>query len=291
MRETASGLRGFFLADPPDLSLLPLVELVAAGDTPGAGKIYRIRGGNDRLATEMAAPLERRIRLRTAVVAVSQNARRVRVSLRTPAGALEQLDADYAVLTLPATLLRDLRFDPSLPDRQQEAIQRLKYGPATKTALQFARAFWRRRGRPRAYATTLPIGALWDGSEEQSSGRTPPAILTMLAGGSASRETRALLARGGPAALARQLGWLGGRGVPMIAAHSVAWEDDPWARGGYAYFDPAYDPGYRRWLGLPFGRVLFAGEHTSIRWQGYMNGAVESGLRVAAEVKALRVDR
>jgi monoamine oxidase len=29
--------------------------------------------------------------------------------------------------------------------------------------------------------------------------------------------------------------------------------------------------------------VLFAGEHTSLRWQGYMNGAVESGLRAAAE--------
>jgi monoamine oxidase len=32
---------------------------------------------------------------------------------------------------------------------------------------------------------------------------------------------------------------------------------------------------------------VFAGEHTSIRWQGYMNGAVESGLRAAAEIGAL----
>jgi monoamine oxidase len=37
-------------------------------------------------------------------------------------------------------------------------------------------------------------------------------------------------------------------------------------------------------LAAPHGRVFFAGEHTAIRWQGYMNGAFLSGLRAAAEV-------
>jgi len=32
------------------------------------------------------------------------------------------------------------------------------------------------------------------------------------------------------------------------------------------------------------GRLFFAGEHTSEDWQGYMNGAVESGIRAAHEV-------
>jgi monoamine oxidase len=44
----------------------------------------------------------------------------------------------------------------------------------------------------------------------------------------------------------------------------------------------------RAWLARPAGRVFFAGEHTSIRWQGYMNGAVESGRRAAAEIAAMR---
>jgi hypothetical protein len=43
----------------------------------------------------------------------------------------------------------------------------------------------------------------------------------------------------------------------------------------------------RDWLARPCGRLFFAGEHTSIRWQGYMNGAVESGLRAAAEIAAV----
>jgi monoamine oxidase len=66
----------------------------------------------------------------------------------------------------------------------------------------------------------------------------------------------------------------------------VSWENDPWARGGYAFFDPGYKPALRDSLARPFGRIFFAGEHTSVRWQGYMNGAVESGLRAADEVAA-----
>ena len=64
------------------------------------------------------------------------------------------------------------------------------------------------------------------------------------------------------------------------------WEQDPYARGGYAYFDPGFDPALRAWLARPAGRLFFAGEHTSLKWQGYMNGAVESGRRAAAEVAA-----
>ena len=40
-------------------------------------------------------------------------------------------------------------------------------------------------------------------------------------------------------------------------------------------------------LTRPAGRIVFAGEHTSIRFQGYMNGAIETGLRAAAEIGAI----
>ncbi len=66
----------------------------------------------------------------------------------------------------------------------------------------------------------------------------------------------------------------------------MSWEHDKWARGGYAFFDPCYQPVIRQWLARPLGRVFFAGEHTSLKWQGYMNGAVESGLRASEEVSA-----
>jgi len=45
--------------------------------------------------------------------------------------------------------------------------------------------------------------------------------------------------------------------------------------------------GARRLLKMPSGRIFFAGEHTSAKWQGYMNGAIASGLRAAEEISVL----
>jgi monoamine oxidase len=85
----------------------------------------------------------------------------------------------------------------------------------------------------------------------------------------------------------RRLSWLG-RPTQVLASERIVWDTDAWSRGGYAYFDPSFDPLLRDWLARPAGRILFAGEHTSIRWQGYMNGAVESGRRAAEEIRAMR---
>src|SRR5207302_11156830 len=53
----------------------------------------------------------------------------------------------------------------------------------------------------------------------------------------------------------------------------------------YAYFDTGFDPALRAWLARPAGRLFFAGEHTSIRWQGYMNGDRKSTRLNSSHVK------
>jgi len=124
---------------------------------------------------------------------------------------------------------------------------------------------------------------VWDGNEEQ---KGKPGILSLLAGGAASTLTQSMIEKGGMASLVASLDWLGAKNIEVMRSHRTVWEADPWVRGGYAYFDPSYDPALRLWLPRPFGRLFFAGEHTSLRWQGYMNGAIESGRRAAAEVDA-----
>jgi monoamine oxidase len=283
MRSTALGLRGFFLADPDELSLLALVDQFAEEETPGQGRMYRIDGGNDSLVTALAAPFADRIRRQTALVSVIQSLHGIDATVRASDGLLSTLHADYLICTLPATALKVVQIDPPLPLSQLEAIRQLPYGPATRTALQFEQAAWRKAGKPRAYGTDLPIGAVWDGNEEQ---KGPAGILTLLAGGSASAATRRLLSSGGIDEILKHLDWLPLGQTRLITHRVFSWEDDPWAGGGYAYFSPSYDPSWRAWLARPAQRLLFAGEHTSFRWQGYMNGAVESGLRAATEVRA-----
>jgi monoamine oxidase len=278
------GLRGFFLADPEDLSLLPLVEQFADPGPPGRSEIFRIPGGNDRLATGMATRLRGALLRETVVRRIVQVSDGVRVTVDDRVGRRSELGADYFVCALPASTAREVLFEPALPEPQRDAIGHLRYGCATRLLLQFEKRFWRKRGRPNAFGTDLPIGAVWEGNEHQPGSR---GILSFLAGGRASRGLQEILARDGPAGVVRQIEWLG-KPSELLASRAIVWDDDPWVRGGYAYFDPGFNPCWRAWLARPAGRIVFAGEHTSIKYQGYMNGAIETGLRAAAEIAAIR---
>jgi monoamine oxidase len=282
LRAAVRAFRGFFLADPEDLSLLPLVEQFAAGGTPGQDPTFRIPGGNDRLATRAAKQLRGKLLLNTIVRRVTQRDSQVTVTVGN-GDRTSELRASFLVCALPASTARDVFFDPPLPDAQREAFARLRYGCATRLLLQFDRRFWKVRGRPLAFGTDLPAGAIWDGNEQQ---RGRAGILSFLAGGAASKALQEIVRRDGIAGVVKQIEWLG-RPSSVLTARTIAWDHDPWVRGGYAYFDPGFNPLWRAWLARPAGRIVFAGEHTSIRWQGYMNGAIESGRRAAAEIAAL----
>ncbi|HYT67563.1 MAG TPA: NAD(P)/FAD-dependent oxidoreductase [Vicinamibacterales bacterium] len=277
------GFRGFFLADPEDLSMLPLLEQFAESGPPGRGRIYRIAEGNDRLTTDVAKRLKGAMLLGTIVRRVVRHDDRVTVTIQALGEPHTELTADYFVCALPASTARGVLFEPSLPEPQHDAIAHLRYGCATRLLMQFERRFWRKAGRPIAFGTDLPTGAVWDGNEHQ---RGPGGVLTFLAGGNASKALQEILHTEGEAGVVRQIEWLG-KPAKLLKSHSIAWDHDPWARGGYAYFDPGFDPLWRAWLARPAGRIVFAGEHTSVKSQGYMNGAIETGLRAAAEISAL----
>ena len=123
---------------------------------------------------------------------------------------------------------------------------------------------------------------MWDGNEEQHSGRAEAiADGILLAGGGASAATREMLAAEGPSRIVRELSWLNLKNTELAGMDVVELGARTWSRGGYAFFDTQFPPSLRYWLARPFDRIFFAGEHTSLRWQGYMNGAVETGMRAA----------
>ena len=282
LRATAAGLRGFFLADPEELSLIALVDQFSNSDHTVPFEMYRIAGGNDKLPAALAAQLGARVRLGTELVAVSVRGQHVHATVKHQRLAAT-MTSDYLVLALPASVLKRVPIVPALPAMQHQAIASLQYGRATKTLLQFDRRFWREPGKPRAFGSPLPFGALWEGNEEQTG---KPGILTLLAGGAASDATQAAVVSEGIEKFASSLAWLGNGPARLLASRQIVWESDPLARGGYAFFGPAFDPSLRDWLSRPHSRLFFAGEHTSVRWQGYMNGAVESGRRAALEVRS-----
>jgi monoamine oxidase len=281
VRAMAEALRGFFLADSNLLSGLVGVELSTEDTDPGHVPLFRIKGGNDQLVFALARERGVDLLIRHVVRAVYQDTRGVRVTVDNAAGLRELLHGEFVVATATPPCVLEWEFTPVLGEHQHRALEAMRMGPATKALLRFDTAWWRQRGKPRAYASNLPIGAVWETLEEERGA----AMLTLLAGGRASAALRDILDTDGAAGMVEHL-WFMGRpargGEPSI--RSVSWEKDQWARGGYAYFPASFDPALRSLLSRSYGRIVFAGDHTSREWQGYMEGAVESGQRAANEI-------
>ena len=282
VRAMVQALRGFFLGDPDQLSALVGVELSLQPKDPGHVSLWRIKGGTDRLIDKLSSRKGLKVSLQLEVKKAEQHASGVSVSVADRAGKLSAIKGDYLVMAAPAPIVREMEFAPALPPVLRQALKALTAGPATKAHVLFDRAWWRKPGHPQAWGSNLDTGAVWEASGSK------PSVLTLLAGGRASQAFRGLLEEGGPQRVVRRLSWLG---EPEEARdfRSTTWELDKFARGGYSVFGPEFRPEWRIELSRAFGRIAFAGDHTSRQWQGYMNGAVESGARAARDIEILRL--
>lgn len=276
-------LRGFFVAEPSEYSLLMLVQQLSEDGDPASMKLYRIAGGNGRLAEALAGALDHEVQTGARVVELRSRRGSHAFGGRVTA-VIERRESrstfscDAFVVAVPATLAREIRFLPSLPPDQKKAIETLPYGRATKALVSFDRRFWRRRGR--AFGTRLPTGAVWEAGVRGDRG-----TLAFLAGGGASRALADLVDRGTQRDWRRALRWLGIGNARVLDATAITWERDRFAKGAYAHQSPGFDPALAQWLSSPAGRIAFAGEHTSGENQGYMEGAVASGLRAADDIE------
>jgi monoamine oxidase len=278
----AQGLRGFYLADADQLSALVAVEQAMQPTDPGHVSVSRIKGGNDRLVQALAKQKGLKISLQSVVNRIEHDDREVRVIVADGSKRGLVVKGDYLVLATPAPITRALDISPAPPAPQRRAWQALISGPATKAHVRFDKGWWRKPGRARAFGSNLDTGAIWEHAG------TGPACLTMLAGGRASQALRALLEEGGPQRVVRRLSWLGDV-EEARDFRSISWELDPYARGGYAAFGVDFRPEWRSELSRSLGRIVFAGDHTSRQWQGYMNGAVESGQRAARDIEVMQL--
>ncbi len=277
----AQALRGFFLADADVLSALVAVELSMQPKDPGHVNVSRIKGGNSKLIDALAKQRGLKVMLKAPVTRIEQDDKGVRVIAADGSKRGAVINGDYVVLSVPATIARTIEFEPAPPATLRKAWQAIIGGPATKAHVRFDKGWWRKPGRPRAFGSNLDTGAIWEVAG------TGPACLTLLAGGRASQELRGLLEEGGPQRVVRRLAWLGDV-EDARDFRSITWELDPYARGGYAVFSTDFKPEWASELSRAFGRVAMAGEHTSADYQGYMNGAVESGHRAAGDIEIIQ---
>lgn len=247
---------------------------------------FHVRGGNqqvtDRLAENLAGQIELGRRLLRIQATHHQG---FRVTLDR-GGSAHEADFDHVVLALPFTLLREVELRLPLPPLKAEMIRELGYGTNAKLMLQFEARVWRDAHRASGSCfTDNGLQTTWDTSRAQPGNH---GLMTVFMGGRAGLE----LGEGDPETQARrQLDRIeeifpGARASYREgSALRMHWPSMPLARGSYSCFRPG-QARYSGSEGSAVGRLHFAGEHTSVDFQGYMNGAVESGERAAREVLA-----
>ncbi len=225
--------RSYYNAEPADISLLFLAQQWAVvADVPyAAEETMRISGGNDQLPAAMATALG--VRRNRRVRAVAHGPEGVRVD----AAGGPPVDAAHLVLASPPGPLREVEFDPPLPESVTTTLDGLDLGPAAKVITRYDPAFWREQGLSGLTVADLPFGVTWDATDSYDSGSA--GLLTAFITGDAAVELGDLSDEERILAVHRQLDevYPEGRSSRSEAA-TLAWANEPLTGGGYAVYGP-----------------------------------------------------
>jgi monoamine oxidase len=248
---------------------------------------YHVRGGNDQIATGLAGALAGQIKLGSAMSSIRRNADGTyKLTFALAGGGSMSTTADRVVLALPFSILRTLDYSKAgFAPLKQTAIQELGMGTNSKLHVQFSDRYWNAIGNNgNTYADT-GYQNTWDVTRSQP-GRS--GILVDYTGGTIGASFSP--ANGSAAQRAQQFLGQIEPVLPGITSHWNGratidyWTGYQWTKGSYSYWKVGQ---YTKFAGMERaidGACHFCGEHTSIDFQGYLNGAVESGYRAAAEV-------
>jgi monoamine oxidase len=246
----------------------------------GTQKQFTIRGGSSHLPRALASKLKDRIRYGAAVTKIEPLSGAVRVSYRQ--GGLERrIEANRVICTLPFTVLRTIPVEPAFDAEKTRAINELATTSVTRVFVQQKVRTWEQAGITGSATTDLPIMWTRDVTFNQPG---PRGLLESYMAGPQARRAGSMKEEDRIAMALEHLAKI----YPGLREHheggaSYTWDADPWAKGDYAYLKPGQSLTILPHVARPAGRVHFAGDHASPS-PGWMQGAMESALRVVEEV-------
>lgn len=208
------------------------------------------------------------------------------VTLTTTAGTINALKA---VVTVPPPMLDRISFQPSLPPDRSALAARTYMGSVYKAIAVFPRPFWRDRSKnTEIIVLDAPGIAVFDTSPPDG-----PGHLCMLVAGPHARTLDHLDAASRRETILRPLvSWIGNEVLAPVSWHEKAWHLDDNVGGGYtALPEPGTTDAQMPLPFTPVGDLHWAGSETAVNHPGYLDGAIESGNRVAHEILATLTQR
>lgn len=252
----------------------------------GLSTILATRGGAQEsllvesagaLVERLAAELGPRVHTGQRVTSIACDDR---VLVRT---ASDHVRADKVIVTAPPPVAARIAFEPELPANHL-ALQRNTYmGSVYKAIAVYTRPFWRDRCGGEFLVLGSPGSAVFDTTAPGG-----PGHLCVLVGGPEARELSALDAEARrDAVLAPLAAHIGTKVLQPVDWQEKSWHCDEFVGGGYvALPEPGTTEGFVPMPCVPVGDIHWGGSETASGHPGYLDGAIEAGLRAAAEVIA-----
>lgn len=281
-----------FGADPRELSFLFALWYVACSgnertvgtfarnsDTKNGAQERRFVGGSQLVPLRLARQLGDIIALHSPVHRIDQRDDRVRV--HTARGTVV---ARRVIVAAPPPLVLDIDWFPRLPHRRHELLKSLDMGQLMKCDAVYRTPFWRKDGlNGFGISDAGATRAVFDNSPKNGE----PGVLLAFVGGATWRKYGQMSKpRRREAVLHGFAEMFGAKALHPVEYAEHDWTQERWTTGGPTAIHGA-DGSFSRYgptIRQPFRRVHWAGTETSTYWSGYMDGAVRSGERAAAEV-------
>lgn len=284
--------RGEFGRETSEQSALNLVYLVGSDD-PDPFRVFgesderwHAHAGSDAFATALATRLGDAVVKEHRLTRLTRAGDGYRLALEVADGSTVERTADHVVLAIPFSVLRGVVLEVELSAEKRAIIDALGYGTNAKVMGAFRERVWRTRHDALGAVTSdREYQQIWDTSLGQPGAH---GLLTNFLGGTTGEAVGDADVETWFVAVAAELEAV----FPGLAAEYVAgsarrmhWPTSPFALGSYT----CYLPGQWAFWGLEGvreGDVHFCGEHTSPDFQGWMEGAAETGAFAAAEILA-----
>jgi len=282
--------------DSDEQSSLNLIALLKADTSEGftifgdSDESKRIKGGSSSLPNALARALENKVRINKdhRLVNIAQVGSSITLSFAVD-GSSKAMKFTRVICALPFTMLRQVDGVKTLAlaRRKQEAIAQLGYGNNAKVMYGFTERWWRNPAvklpapSNGSIFTDLPLQCTWESSRGQA-GKS--GILTNFLGGAGAKPFSTERFDNFRDELDRVFPGVAGKFDGRRAV--MNWPEYKFTRGSYTCPLIGQYTTLLKVAGEPElgGRLLFAGEHTSGDFSGFMNGAVQSGNRAAKEI-------
>ena len=268
--------------EPYEASMLHLAWTMAVsppGETPEDWLLY---GGAGEVAKRLAAELGSDVVLNAPVSSIRETGGSVTVTY----GDDQTIQASTAVVAIPPIMRLRIQFQPPLPPRFVQLLQRTPMPSKWKVLAVYPKAFWREQGFCAAGSGNLEV--LEQTADACPPSGTPGIIASFVSGNKigafsqlSQQEQDALIRRD----LVAFWGEEAGQPIELVIKR---WTEDPWISGGYGLSrTPGAWTAYGSTWQEPHGKVFWAGTEQATRWPGYFEGAIEAGIAAARRVNAV----